>query len=81
MSELWGTLALRLANAEILPIEVESYAASVRDFVRRLEQVPGASDRLEVWRLAGGVRGLRAAGRRLNARLEEALASGAVSRE
>ena len=81
MSELWGSMALRLANADILPIDVESYAGSVRDFVRRLDDIPGAAARLELPRLVEAVRGLRASGRRLNARVEQALAAGPLSRD
>src|SRR5688572_19787884 len=33
MADLWGSMALRLANAEVLPFDLESYAAAVRDFV------------------------------------------------
>jgi N-acetylated-alpha-linked acidic dipeptidase len=81
MTELWGAMALRLANAEILPFDVESYAGSVRDFVRRLEDIPGVSDRLEIARLVKAVRALRTAGRRFNARLETALAANPLPRE
>jgi N-acetylated-alpha-linked acidic dipeptidase len=81
MSELWGSIALRLANAEILPIDVESYAASVRDFVRRLDEIPGASGRLELPKLVDAVRGLRASGRRLNARVEQMQAVGPLPRD
>ena len=81
MTELWGTMALRLANAEVLPFDLESYAGSVRDFVRRVAEMPGVSDRLEVSRLVDAVKRLRTSGRRLNARLETALASGTLSRE
>ena len=76
MAELWGSVALRLANAEILPLDIEAYAASMRDFVRRLDDIPGAPGRLDVSRLVNAVRALRTAGRRLNWRVENALASG-----
>ena len=81
MTELWGSMALRLANAEVLPIDIESYAGAVRDFVRRLMEVPGVSDRLEMSRLVTAVKGLRTSGRRLNTRLEAALASRALPGE
>lgn len=81
MTELWGAMALRLANAEILPFDVESYAASIRDFVRRLEDIPGASSRLEITRLVDAVRALRASGRLLNAAVEGELAAGSVPAE
>lgn len=81
MTELWGSMALRLANAEVLPFDLESYAASIRDFVRRLDEIPGASEHLEISRLVAGVRGLRASGRRLTAGLDTALGSNALPRE
>ena len=81
MTELWGTMALRLANAEVLPIDVESYAASIREFVRQLETNPAISDRLDLPRLVAAVRTLRTSGRRLNARLEATLASGTITHE
>ena len=81
MTDLWGSMALRLANAEVLPLDVESYAGAVRDFVRRLESIPGVSERLDVARLVTAVRQLRTAGRRLNARLEAAAAAGPLPGE
>lgn len=81
MTELWGSLALRLANAEILPLDVESYAASVRDFVRNLNAIAGVTDHLDISRLVSGVKALRSSGRKLNLRLESVLASGGPTRE
>jgi N-acetylated-alpha-linked acidic dipeptidase len=36
MSQLWGVLALRLSNADILPFDFANYASSIRDFVDEL---------------------------------------------
>jgi N-acetylated-alpha-linked acidic dipeptidase len=36
MSQLWGVLALRLANADLLPFDFASYATSIRQFVNEL---------------------------------------------
>ena len=33
MSQLWGVLALRLANADLLPFDFASYASNIRQFV------------------------------------------------
>jgi N-acetylated-alpha-linked acidic dipeptidase len=38
MSQLWGVLALRLANADLLPFDFASYAANVRQFVNELSK-------------------------------------------
>ncbi|MGD1024438.1 MAG: M28 family metallopeptidase [Candidatus Sulfotelmatobacter sp.] len=36
MTQLWGVLALRLANADLLPFDFASYAANIRQFVNEL---------------------------------------------
>jgi N-acetylated-alpha-linked acidic dipeptidase len=36
MSQLWGVLALRLANADLLPFDFASYATNIRQFVNEL---------------------------------------------
>lgn len=36
MTQLWGVLALRLANADLLPFDFASYAANIREFVNEL---------------------------------------------
>ena len=41
MARYWGTLALRLANADVLPYQMDEYAASLREFVRALDGIPG----------------------------------------
>ncbi len=37
-SQLWGVLALRLANADLLPFDFASYASNIRQFVNELEK-------------------------------------------
>ncbi len=78
MTQLWGTIALRLANAEILPHDVPSYAASIRNFVRALDDIPDLPARLPTQPLVDAVQRLRAAGQRLSHRVEAALAAGTV---
>ncbi len=36
MSQLWGVLALRLANADLLPFDFAAYASNIRQFVNEL---------------------------------------------
>jgi N-acetylated-alpha-linked acidic dipeptidase len=36
MSQLWGVTALRLANADILPFDLATYASNIRQFVNDL---------------------------------------------
>jgi N-acetylated-alpha-linked acidic dipeptidase len=38
MSQLWGVLALRLANSDLLPFDFASYAANIRQFVNELRK-------------------------------------------
>ncbi|HTC46834.1 MAG TPA: M28 family metallopeptidase [Candidatus Aquilonibacter sp.] len=38
MSQLWGVLALRLANADLLPFDFASYANNIRQFVNTLDK-------------------------------------------
>src|ERR1017187_2701817 len=38
MTKLWGVLALRLANADLLPFDFASYASNIRQFVNELEK-------------------------------------------
>jgi N-acetylated-alpha-linked acidic dipeptidase len=76
MSQLWGTMALRLANAPLLPFDVEAYAQALDGFVARLDDIPGRVAHLDTAPLVAAVQDLTEAGRRLNARRSTALASG-----
>jgi N-acetylated-alpha-linked acidic dipeptidase len=38
MSQLWGVLALRLANADLLPFDFATYATNIRQFVNELSK-------------------------------------------
>jgi N-acetylated-alpha-linked acidic dipeptidase len=81
MAQLWGTLALRLANADVHPFAFDAYAAALRGFVGQLDEIEGARNALEPAALVAGVRELRGAARRLEARLDAALAGGALEAE
>ena len=41
MTRLWGVMALRLANADIAPIEFRPYAARVREFIGEIAKTAG----------------------------------------
>jgi beta-lactamase class A len=79
MVEVWGVMALRLANAEILPFDFEPYAAALRDFIREAEGIPGAEKEIDLAALAGEARRLRSQARRLSRNVEELLAAGPPS--
>ena len=78
MTQLWGTVALRLANAEVLPHDIPSYAASIRDFVRALDDIPELPAQLRTQPLIDAVLRLRASGQRLALRVDSALAAGTL---
>ena len=79
MSQLWGTLALRLANADVLPYALDEQAASLREFVRALDRIPNLSGNLDTSVLVERTRELRASARRLEHLVSTALAAGTLT--
>jgi N-acetylated-alpha-linked acidic dipeptidase len=77
MSELWGVLALRLANADLLPFDFASYAANIRQFVNELVKGKDMSQ-LDLKPVLDAIDEFEDAGKRLNASASRALASGTV---
>lgn len=80
LSRIWGTLALRLANAELLPFDFAAYARHLRDFVAELEAT-GARQRVDVSGLASRIDAFEAAGERLDQAARRALAASSVTPE
>ncbi len=81
MSQLWGVLALRLANADLLPFDFASYAANIRQFVNELAKGMSARNdmsQLDLKPVLDAIDGFEAAGRRLDESASRALESGAV---
>lgn len=66
MSQLWGTVALRLANAEVLPFDFSIYASKLREFVREVQKKPGARDHLQLDPLLREIDRFEASGKALN---------------
>jgi len=77
MSELWGVLALRLANADLLPFDFASYAANVRQFVNELVKGKDMSQ-LDLKPVLEAIDDFEDAGKRLNASASRVLASDTV---
>lgn len=48
MAEVWGRMALRLANADLVPYDFVGYADRVKGFVDELASLPGVSGRLDL---------------------------------
>jgi N-acetylated-alpha-linked acidic dipeptidase len=77
MSQLWGVLALRLANADILPFDFASYARNIREFVADMSKDRDIS-RLDLKSVSNNIDEFEAAGKQLNESVAAALASGTI---
>jgi N-acetylated-alpha-linked acidic dipeptidase len=77
MSQLWGALALRLANADLLPFDFASYAANVREFVNELTKGKDMSQ-LDLTSVLDSIDAFESAGQKLNESAQLALASGTI---
>ena len=80
MSRLWGVLALRLANAEILPFDFAFYADNIRQFVAELQKKKDAKQNFDFKLLLARVAQFEIEGQTLNQAIERGLASGRLDR-
>jgi N-acetylated-alpha-linked acidic dipeptidase len=80
MSKLWGVLALRLANAEILPFDFAFYADNIKQFVEVLYKTKNAKKHFDFKPILARVAQFEAEGRALNQAIERGLASGKIDR-
>ena len=76
MSQLWGTVALRLANADTLPFDFQTYASKIREFVVEVQKKPLAKSNIEFQPLLDQIANLDRAGAALNASVVSALKRG-----
>jgi N-acetylated-alpha-linked acidic dipeptidase len=76
MAQLWGVLALRLANAEILPYDFDSYGENIRQFVVDLNLANHVSGHIDLAPLQQHITDFQAAGRELNLAVAQAISSG-----
>jgi N-acetylated-alpha-linked acidic dipeptidase len=81
MSKVWGVLALRLANAEILPFDFAFYADNLRQFVAELQKNKETETHFDFKPLLARVAEFEAEGRHLNQAIERRIATGALDRE
>jgi N-acetylated-alpha-linked acidic dipeptidase len=77
MSQLWGVLALRLANADLLPFDFASYASNIRQFVNELTKGKDLSN-LDLKPVLDAIDNFEAAGKRLDESAARALANGPI---
>jgi N-acetylated-alpha-linked acidic dipeptidase len=78
MSQLWGTIALRLANAEILPYDFETYGANIRNFVADLDASTHLSGQLALASLLKGIADFQVSGHELNHSVSLAIERGTL---
>jgi N-acetylated-alpha-linked acidic dipeptidase len=84
MTQLWGVLALRLANADVLPYDFETYARNIRSFADELDVKSRVHEHLDLKPLYTRISEFESAGRDLNAAMAAALnraASGTMDAE
>lgn len=77
MTQLWGLLALRLANADLLPFDFANYASNIREFVNEMSKGKDMSQ-LDLKPVLAAVDEFEDAGKQLNESASRALASGAI---
>ena len=81
ISDLWGLLALRLANADVLPFEFAAYAANIREFVHDLDQHSKVQKNADLRPLLIKIGEMEKAGQELNAAVSRALAANTLNSE
>lgn len=80
MVEVWSRMALRLANADILPYDLRPYARTVQSFLDSVAEIEGASDNLDLPSAGAAVDRWLATAEALQAKTEAALSrDGAVN--
>jgi N-acetylated-alpha-linked acidic dipeptidase len=76
MSQFWGVTALRLANADVLPLDFELYGQNVRTFIDELEQRTPSAGHLDFGPLRQAAADFERAGAGVKRALQATLASG-----
>jgi N-acetylated-alpha-linked acidic dipeptidase len=79
MTQLWGTLALRLANAEILPFDFESYGRHIHKFVSELDDSSHIAGHIDLASLERRIAEFQQAGREVNQSEARAIESGRLN--
>jgi N-acetylated-alpha-linked acidic dipeptidase len=70
MSQMWGTVALRLANADRLPFDFQTYATKIREFVLEVQSKPSVKKKVDFQPLLNAVAQLEREASTLNASLK-----------
>jgi len=73
MVEVWGRLALRLANAEIYPFDYSGYATTVQAFLDSLTEIPEVEQKLDLTAASNAVEAWRQEAARLQLLVSQTL--------
>jgi N-acetylated-alpha-linked acidic dipeptidase len=76
ITQVWGELALRLANSQVLPYDFEAYARDIRVFVQELDRRSHVSAHLDLAPLLAHITEFETAGREWNEAAAQALRNG-----
>jgi len=79
MGEVWGRMALRLANADVLPFHYGVYAARVGDFIATLAERPGVKEHVDLGPLRAAQRVWSGSAQRLEASVAPLVATAATA--
>ena len=79
MTQLWGVLALRLANADVLPFDFAAYAENLRQFVADLSKGKDMTA-VDLKPVMNGIDEFETAGKGLNETVHRLLASSKIDR-
>jgi N-acetylated-alpha-linked acidic dipeptidase len=76
MSQLWGVVALRLANADALPFDFGAYGHALREFVEELQKKNELNGHLDTAPLMKSIANFEKQGTALSAAVRQQLATG-----
>jgi N-acetylated-alpha-linked acidic dipeptidase len=76
LTQVWGVVALRLANADVLPFDFSFYGENIRQFVEELGKGKDFSRQLDLRPVLKRTAELQRAGEELHQAVDAALASG-----
>src|SRR5262249_20500620 len=80
MTRMWGVIALRLANADVVPLDYRATAGRIREFVTETTDAAGAVDKPALRPLAAAVDRFAHAADETGQRIDTLLASASVNR-
>jgi N-acetylated-alpha-linked acidic dipeptidase len=76
MTDMWGVIALRLANANLLPLDFDFYGESVKGFLGDLDRSTHLGEHVELAELQKEIDSFEAAGRAVNLAARQVVANG-----